>query len=101
MFAGNPPWFDVDNPKVVAYETGLLKEFISKFGDVDDILVYTYDQDAWQASQFQTNAASRGIPLHERLPKYLATLHEIWTKRPGEHRMWWEPWELSFRQGGD
>jgi hypothetical protein len=102
-FAGKPPWFDVDNPKVVAYETGLLKAFIEKFGDVDDILVYTYDQDAWQASQFQTNAVKRGVPLHERLPPYLAKLHELWTARDvsaagGEHRMWWEPWELSAGQ---
>jgi len=97
-FAGNPPWFDVGNPKVVAYETGLLKQFVEKFGDVDDILVYTYDQDAWQASQFMSNGAERGVPLHERLPKYLATLHEIWSTRPGNHTMWWEPWELSAGQ---
>jgi hypothetical protein len=97
-FAGKPPWFDVDNPKVVAYETGLLKAFIKKFGDVDDILIYTYDQDAWQASQFQTDAVKRGVPLHERLPPYLVKLHELWTNRDGEHRMWWEPWELSAGQ---
>lgn len=97
-FAGNPPWFDVDNPELVAYETGLLKEFVNKFGDVDDILVYTYDQDAWQASQFQTNAAKRGVPLHERLPTYLKTLQAIWTEREGNHTMWWEPWELSAGQ---
>lgn len=97
-FQATPPWFDTSDPRVVEYETGLLREFVAKFGDVDDILVYTYDQDAWQASQFQTNAASRGVPLHERLPKYLATLHEIWTKRDGAHTMWWEPWELSAGQ---
>jgi hypothetical protein len=91
-------WFDSANPKVVEYETGLLKAFVEKFGDVDDILVYTYDQDAWQASQFSSSAFSRGIPLHERLPKYIATLHEIWSKREGKHMMWWEPWELSAGQ---
>ncbi len=97
-FQATPPWFDTSDPRVVEYETGLLRAFVENFGDVDDILVYTYDQDAWQASQFQTNAASRGVPLHERLPKYLTTLHEIWTKRDGSHTMWWEPWELSAGQ---
>jgi hypothetical protein len=101
-------WFDSANPKVVEYETGLLKQFVERFGDVDDILVYTYDQDAWEASQFSTSKFSRAVPLHERLPKYLAKLHEIWTQRaapPGAadadrqvHRMWWEPWELSAGQ---
>lgn len=76
-------WFDSADPRVVSYETSLLRAFVEQFGDVDDVLVYTYDQDAWQASQFSTSPLSRGVPLHERLPKYLATLHEVWTKRGG------------------
>ena len=96
-------WFDSANPKVVKYESALLKQFVKQFGDVDDILVYTYDQDAWQASQFSSSSFSHGIPLHERLPRYIAALHEIWTKREGpagssKHTLWWEPWELSAGQ---
>jgi hypothetical protein len=108
-------WFDSANPEVVAYETGLLKAFVEQFGGVDDILVYTYDQDAWEASQFADSRFSRGVPLHERLPKYLAALHQVWTQRAGSdpidavsaaagpatrptHTMWWEPWELSAGQ---
>ena len=44
----------------------------------DDILVYTYDQDAWQTPEFQYNRFSYGIPLSERLPSYLAALQQVW-----------------------
>ncbi|HEX8524189.1 MAG TPA: hypothetical protein VF669_18185, partial [Tepidisphaeraceae bacterium] len=92
------PFFDTGNPKLVAYETALLEQLVNQFPDIDDILVYTYDQDAWQANQFSDAKFSRGIPLHERLPAYLKKLHETFTKNRDGHRMWWEPWELSAGQ---
>lgn len=98
-FHGN--WYEVQDPKVVEYEVGLLREFRNAFPDVDDILVYTYDQDAWQVSEFSSSTLSRGIPLHKRLPPYLATLHEAWTANRttgSDHMLWWEPWELSAGQ---
>ena len=92
------PFFDTENPKLVEYETTLLREFRKEFPEVNDILVYTYDQDAWQAWQYGSVQFSRGIPLHERLPKYLKKLHNVWTEGRSDHRMWWEPWELSAGQ---
>lgn len=93
------PFFDVMNPLVVKHELALLAEFRRQFPDVDDILVYTFDQDAWQASEFGPSRFSRGIPLAERLPPYLRELHRFWTEgRKGCKRMWWEPWELSAGQ---
>lgn len=90
------PFFDVTNPLVAQHEFALLAEFRRQFPDVDDILVYTYDQDAWQASEFGPSKFSRGIPIAERLPPYLRELHRVWTKgRENRVRMWWEPWELS------
>ena len=80
-------------------ETALLAEFRTQFPEVEDILVYTFDQDAWQAYEFGPSKFSRGIPLHERVPPYLRALHKIWTAgRRGKARMWWEPWELSSGQ---
>jgi len=97
-FQAVPPWFDSSNPKVVEYETALLRKLRLEMPDVDDILVYTYDQDAWQASEFGLGP-SRGVPLHKRLPAYLHALHREWTNgREGTHTMWWEPWELSAGQ---
>jgi hypothetical protein len=92
-------WYDILNPKVRGHELALLREFRRQFPEVDDILVYTYDQDAWQTPEFQHNKFSYGVPLSERLPGYLAALHQIWTEgRTGKARLWWEPWELSAGQ---
>jgi hypothetical protein len=90
--------FDVADPRVAGYELHLLERLRAACPDVDDLLVYTYDQDAWQASEFGPSPHSRGVPLHERLPAYLARLTTAWTTgRPG-HLVWWEPWELSAGQ---
>lgn len=92
-------WYDVLNPLVVEHETTLLREFRRQFPEVDDILVYTYDQDAWQVSEFGKSKYSRGIPLHKRIPGYLKALHQVWTEgREDGAIMWWEPWELSAGQ---
>lgn len=100
-FHSDPPYFDSLNPKIVKREVSLLREFKKAFPDVDDILIYTYDQDAWQASEFSHSKLSRGIPLHKRLPGYLKALHEEWRRgRAPEdvNILWWEPWELSAGQ---
>jgi hypothetical protein len=91
--------YDVKNPLVAQHEFKLLEEFRKNFPDVDDIQVYTYDQDAWQTAEFQGSKFSAGIPLSDRLPEYLRKLHQIWTDgRATTHRIWWEPWELSAGQ---
>jgi hypothetical protein len=89
-------WYDIRNPKVREHEFALLREFRRQFPEVEDILIYTYDQDAWQTPEFQFNNFSYGIPIAERLPEYLRELHKIWTEgRAGRVHVWWEPWELS------
>jgi hypothetical protein len=89
-------WYDISNPKVREHELALLREFRRQFPEVEDILVYTYDQDAWQTPEFQYSRFSYGVPLAQRLPNYLSDLHRVWTEgRSGKARMWWEPWELS------
>jgi hypothetical protein len=89
-------WYDVMNPTVREHELALLQEFRREFPEVEDILIYTYDQDAWQTPEFQYNRFSYGMPLDSRLPGYLAALQKVWTNgRQGRGRLWWEPWELS------
>ncbi len=92
-------WYDIRNPLVVQHARVLLEEFRRDFPDVDDIEVYTYDQNAWQTPEFQEGTYSFGIPLSDRLPEYLKSLYLVWTNgRHHTHRMWWEPWELSAGQ---
>jgi hypothetical protein len=92
-------WYDVTDPRVRAHELALLAEFRRQFPDISDILVYTYDQHAWQTPEFQRTEHSYGVPLDRRLSPYLKALHKVWTEgRPNASRMWWEPWELSAGQ---
>lgn len=92
-------WYDIVDPKVRDHELALLREFRRQFPEVDDILVYSYDQHAWEAPEFQYTKFSYGIPLTDRLAGYLGALHKAWTEgRAGKVRMWWEPWELSAGQ---
>ena len=65
---------------------------------VDDILVYTYDQDAWLCSEFGPCPRCLGVPLHERLAPFLNELARAWRRLSPQGRLWWEPWELSAGQ---
>lgn len=76
----------------------LLEILAHEFKDIDDILIYTYDQDAWLCSEFGPCPRCLGTPLHERVTNFLNALSTAWQAlRPGS-RMWWEPWELSAGQ---
>jgi hypothetical protein len=75
-----------------------LRDFFREFPSVTDIMVYTYDQLAWLCSEFGDCPRCKGIPLHDRLPGFLAELNSAaQVARPGV-RFWWEPWELSEGQ---
>jgi len=78
---------------------GLLSDFMVSFPEVDDVLVYTYDQRAWICSEFGSCPRCSGIPLDERLPEFLNLLNKTMQKyRPNGSRLWWKPWEISKGQ---
>ena len=73
----------------------LLGGFLDRFPEVDDVLVYTYDQNAWLCSEFGPCPRCSGIPLSERLVEFLNFLNDVMQKhRPGG-TLWWKPWEIS------
>ena len=76
----------------------LLEIFAQEFKGVDDIHLYTYDQDAWLCSEFGPCPRCLGIPLHERLVPFIERLVGVWRKARPQGRLWWEPWELSAGQ---
>lgn len=92
------PTFDITNPAIADHEVALLKRFRDTFPEVDDILVYTFDQDAWQTAEFHRTNHTYGVPLAERLAPYLQRLRDTWAEGRQGHTMWWEPWELSAGQ---
>ncbi|MBN9631016.1 MAG: hypothetical protein J0I18_10445 [Actinobacteria bacterium] len=75
----------------------LLEAFAQRFA-VDDLWVYTYDQDAWLCSEFGECPRCAGVPLHTRVAEFLDALVEGWSSVRPEGRIWWEPWELSGGQ---
>ncbi len=76
----------------------LLHAFAEAYPGVDDILVYTFDQDAWLCDEFGPCERCRGIPLHRRAADFVNLLAATWRELSPGGRLWWEPWELSGGQ---
>jgi hypothetical protein len=100
-FVGFPPDLDeplpqstTDEHTVQRYRT-LIKEFGEEFPGVDDLLIYTYDQDAWMCSEFGPTPGCHGVPLAERESAFVNTLAHSWKLINPSGRLWWEPWEVS------
>lgn len=86
------------DPEVIENYAGRLTRFFREFPEVDEVLLYTYDQLAWLCSEFGDCPRCKGIPLHERLTPFLeAMIAAVQQGKPGT-RLWWEPWELSAGQ---
>ena len=96
-YGDGPPNCISDEQTLRRYEL-MLAAFARDFPEVDDILIYTYDQDAWLCSEFGPCPRCLGIPLHERLPNFLGRLAGEWRCRRPAGMLWWEPWELSSGQ---
>src|SRR6478735_3192972 len=96
-YGDGPPNCIMDDKVTRRYEL-LLEAFARDFPGVDDLLVYTYDQDAWLCSEFGPCPRCLGIPLHERLVPFLNRLAARWNTSRPHGRLWWEPWELSAGQ---
>ena len=97
-YGGAQPERCIRDPEVLETYRNLLRELNRQIPGIDDLLVYTYDQDAWLCSEFQFCPNCRGIPLHKRLPPFLTALCETWASLRPDGICWWEPWELSAGQ---
>jgi hypothetical protein len=76
----------------------LLRLFATQFPGVDDLWLYTYDQDAWLCSEFGTCPRCAGVPLHRTASEFVNLLAREWNSLQPAGRTWWEPWELSAGQ---
>ena len=86
------------DPATIARYVQALIGFGKENPHIDDLLIYTYDQDAWLCSEFGNCDRCAGVPLHERLPQFLNALGKAWVGIRAGARVWWEPWELSSGQ---
>lgn len=97
-FDGAPLPQCISDPATTTRYVDAVREFARAFPDVDDLLVYTYDQDAWLCDEFGSCERCAGIPLHRRLPAFLSAVARSWAGERPDGRVWWEPWELSAGQ---
>jgi hypothetical protein len=88
----------IQKQEVVDKYVYLLKRLKKEVPELDDIQVYTFDQEAWIANEFGNGPTDREIPLNERLPVFLQTLTKTWAELSPQGMLWWEPWELSAGQ---
>ncbi|QNA93968.1 MULTISPECIES: hypothetical protein [unclassified Microbacterium] len=93
---GDAPPNCVSDPEVHRYYRHLLRRLHDEY-PVDDLWLYTYDQDAWLCSEFGECPRCGGVPLHRRLPAFVESLAGEWASMTGG-RVWWSPWELSAGQ---
>ena len=102
---GNPDKIDsatsinnVQRPEIKSRYKYLLSTLAKEVPEIDDILVYNFDQEAWQGNEFGNSSLDAGIPLHERLPAFLVMMCTTWADFRTNGIMWWEPWEISAGQ---
>ncbi len=86
------------DPETTLYYREMIRAFDAEFPGVDDLLVYTYDQDAWVTSEFGTCVKTRGHTLADQVVPFVSALAEEWRAHRAEGWLWWSPWELSAGQ---
>lgn len=86
------------DPEVQKKYATRIKKFLTDFPGVDDVLVYTFDQQAWLCSEYGPCPRCSGIPVGERLPAFLDMLNDSMRSVRPNSRLWWKPWELSRGQ---
>lgn len=84
--------------EIVDKYVALLKRLKAEVPELDDIEIYTFDQDAWVGNEFGDGPTDRDIPLHERIPAFLTALTDAWAEVSPQGMVWWEPWEISAGQ---
>jgi hypothetical protein len=90
--------YSIGKPEVVKKYVDLLRRLKKEVPELDDIQLYTFDQEAWIANEFGDGPTDRGIPLPERLPGFLKALTTTWAEVSPAGMLWWEPWEISAGQ---
>lgn len=89
-----------DSSTVDRYTT-LVENFQKEFPGVDDLLLYTYDQNAWLCSENGPCKKCNGVPLARRVTAFVNKLAQKWNGLNKHGRLWWEPWEISAGQTYD
>lgn len=90
--------YSILKPEIVQKYVDFLKRLKQEIPELDDIQLYTFDQEAWIGNEFGDGPTDRDIPLHERITPFLNTLTQTWGEVSPNGILWWEPWEMSAGQ---
>ncbi len=85
----------IQKEEIVQKYEKLLNMLAQRIPQIDDILVYTFDQEAWLGNEFGNDPLAAGVPLAERVTPFLQRLTRCWASNRPNGRLWWEPWEIS------
>ena len=85
----------ISDEATTARYVALIKAFHAKFQGVDDLLCYTYDQHAWICAEAGSCPRCHGVPLHDRVTKFVNAMARTWRELNPKGVLFWEPWELS------
>ncbi len=88
----------ISDEKTIRRYEKLIELFAAQFKGVDDLLLYTYDQNAWLCSEYGPCEKCFGKPLNERVPVFVNAIARKWHQLNPNGRLWWEPWEISAGQ---
>jgi hypothetical protein len=86
---------DINDPVIVKRYQYLISQLAEKISEIDDIMIYTMDQEAWLGNEFGNCNSYKGVPIDEKIPPFLKDLSSTWSQSHPKGIMWWEPWELS------
>lgn len=76
----------------------MMEKLMKACPEIDDYMIYTYDQHAWICSEFGSCPSCSGVPLDERLPGFINEFKRRMAKVNPNVTFWWQPWELSLGQ---
>ncbi len=88
----------ISNPITIDRYVTLIQNFYKEFPGVDDLLIYTYDQNAWLCSEVGPCTYCHGKPLPQRVSAFINKLAQTWKQLNPGGTLWWEPWEISAGQ---
>ena len=88
----------ISDPLTIERYVTLLNNFHHEFPGVDDLLLYTYDQNAWLCSEDGVCERCNGVPLDKRVASFVNRLAQTWNSLNNDGKLWWEPWEISAGQ---
>lgn len=88
----------ISDPQTIKRYVKLIENFHKEFPGVDDLLMYTYDQNAWLCSEDGSCERCSAVPLDKRVSNFVNILAQTWKKLNPDGRLWWEPWEISAGQ---